>query len=46
LGYTQAACCEISEISRSEAAHMQGDGRRLVVLFAVVPHLNIPGPHP
>ena len=41
LGYTPAACCQISEISGSEAAHNGGDARQLVLLFAAVSHPNI-----
>jgi hypothetical protein len=44
LGYTQAACCQISEISGSEAAHNAGDGSQMVPFFAAAPHPNILGP--
>jgi hypothetical protein len=46
LGYTQAACCQISEISGSAAAHGAGDGSQLVLSSAAVSHPNVLRRHP
>ncbi len=46
LGLYAGSCCQISEISGSEAAHNAGDGSQLVLLFAAVSHPNVLRRHP